>query len=54
MQKIFSDTRVLDKCAREKFSLTEDIMIENAASELERALIPHEKNPSGFYINRAA
>lgn len=54
MQKIFSDTRVLDKYAREKFSLTEDIMIENAASELERALIPHEKNPSGFYINRAA
>ena len=36
MQKIFFDSRILDKAARENFGLTEDIMMENAAMALEK------------------
>ena len=35
MQPLFLDTRILDKRVREEFYLTEDIMMENAASALE-------------------
>lgn len=38
MQKLFKDTRLLDKATVEKFGLTEDIMMENAASSLEKAV----------------
>ena len=38
MQKIFFDSRILDKAARESFGLTEDIMMENAAAALEAQL----------------
>ena len=36
MQKIFFDSRILDKAARDAFGLTEDIMMENAAMALEK------------------
>lgn len=42
MQKLFFDTRILDSSARENFSLSEDLMMENASSEMEKFL--HEKN----------
>lgn len=35
MQKLFSDTRVLDSSCRFSYGLTEEIMMENAASSLE-------------------
>lgn len=38
MQKLFSDTRCLDKLAEEKFSLTEEILMENAATGLENSV----------------
>ena len=38
MQKIFFDTRILDEKCRSKFSLSEDLMMENAASALEEKL----------------
>ncbi|MBP5437007.1 MAG: NAD(P)H-hydrate dehydratase [Treponema sp.] len=38
MQKIFFDSRILDKAARDAFGLTEDIMMENAAMALEKEL----------------
>lgn len=38
MRNIFADTRELDKAAREKYSLSEEIMMENAAAVLERAV----------------
>ena len=38
MQKLFSDTRCLDKLAEEKFSLTEEILMENAAAGLENSV----------------
>jgi hydroxyethylthiazole kinase-like uncharacterized protein yjeF len=34
MQKIFDSTRVLDKSAIEKYGLSEDVLMENAATEL--------------------
>ena len=39
MQSLFSDTRILDKAARERYGLTEELMMENAAAALERAVI---------------
>ena len=41
MQSLFLDTRVLDGIARERYGLTEEIMMENAASALERAVMQH-------------
>lgn len=41
MRPLFLDTRVLDKAARERYDLTEELMMENAASALERAVIRH-------------
>lgn len=38
MQKIFFDTRVLDNAVRQQFDLSEDLMMENAAAELENVL----------------
>ena len=38
MKNLYHDTRDLDKLAVQKYSLTEDIMMENAASEIERAM----------------
>lgn len=38
MKKIFKDTRILDAECRRKYSLTEEIMMENAGSELENVL----------------
>ena len=52
MQNIFFDTRILDKKSREKFSLTEEIMIENAAQGLESCVMPHVFHESARYINR--
>ncbi len=52
MQNIFFDTRVLDKKAREAFTLSEELMMENAAYGLEQAVVPHIFSESGRYINR--
>ncbi len=41
MRPLFLDTRVLDKAARERYDLTEELMMENAASALERAVMRH-------------
>ncbi len=38
MKNLYTDTRILDKTAREKFLLTEEIMMENAAIALETAI----------------
>lgn len=38
MRKIFFDTRKLDMACRERFCLSEDLMMENAASALEKKL----------------
>ncbi|MBO4705724.1 MAG: NAD(P)H-hydrate dehydratase [Spirochaetaceae bacterium] len=35
MKKLFEDTRLFDKAVREKFGLSEDVMMENAAASLE-------------------
>lgn len=35
MQKVFADTRALDESARKKYSITEAVMMENAAAALE-------------------
>lgn len=42
MQKIFFDSRILDKAARDAFGLTEDIMMENAAMALEKEVAAEE------------
>ena len=39
MEALFLDTRILDKTCREKFLLSEDCMIENAAAGLEDAVM---------------
>lgn len=52
MQKIFYDTRELDKAARDAYGLTEDIMMENAAAALERQGSEHFFTPDNKYINR--
>ena len=54
MQKIYSDTRELDKAARENFGLTEEIMMENAAAALESAGSPYFFSADKKYINRAS
>ena len=38
MRKIFFDTRKMDMVCRERFCLSEDLMMENAASALEKKL----------------
>lgn len=52
MQKIFFDTRELDKIAREKFALSEELMMENAALALEKAVL--ENIGQGVFIDRPA
>ncbi len=39
MQKVFTDIRVLDAAARKKYSITEDVMMENAAAALEKEVL---------------
>ncbi len=53
MQKIFKDTRILDKACCQKYFLTEDIMMENAAAALEEAVMAHIFSASNVYLNRA-
>lgn len=53
MQKIFFDTRENDRLCREKYALTEELMMENAAAALQEKVMEHVFNPSGFYLNRA-
>lgn len=52
MQKIFYDTRALDERARNLYSLTEDLMMENAASALEAECLPHILDGRSLYMNR--
>ena len=52
MQKIFYDTRELDKAVRNAYGLTEDIMMENAAAALEREGAGHFFSSDNKYINR--
>lgn len=52
MQKIFLDTRELDKAARDNYGLTEDLMMENASAALERFGQEHFFSPDNKYINR--
>ncbi len=54
MQKIFYDTRALDERARNLYSLTEDLMMENAASALEAECLPHILDGRSLYMNRAS
>ena len=42
MQSLFTDTRILDKAARERYGLSEELMMENAAAALEAALLRTE------------
>lgn len=53
MQKIYDDTRILDKACRENYFLSEELMMENAAAALEKAVMEHIYNPAGFYLNRS-
>jgi hydroxyethylthiazole kinase-like uncharacterized protein yjeF len=53
MKKLYKDTRILDQACREKYFLSEDLMMENAAAALESAVMAHIFNPSNFYLNRA-
>lgn len=41
MNKLFLDTRILDKNIRESCGLSEEIMMENAASAVEKSVIEH-------------
>ena len=50
MQKLFKDTRLLDKGTVEKYGLTEDIMMENAAAALEKAVFSGA-DKKGFQIS---
>ncbi len=52
MQKIFLDSRILDRKARENFFLSEELMMENAAAGLEAAVLPKIFHESGRYIER--
>lgn len=52
MKKIFLDSRPMDKKAREDFCLTEELMMENAASALESAVMPYVFHESSRYIDR--
>ncbi len=45
MQKLFFDTRTLDAVCRERYALTEEIMMENAATALERAVLAEKDGP---------
>ncbi|MCR4713165.1 MAG: NAD(P)H-hydrate dehydratase [Treponemataceae bacterium] len=38
MKKLFDDTRLMDKAVQEKFGLSDDVMMENAAAALENRL----------------
>lgn len=49
MKNLYTDTRILDKAAREKFFLTEEIMMENAAIALENAVISFFKAESNIF-----
>lgn len=51
MQKVFLDSRVLDKSCRDKYFLSEELMMENAAAALEDAVISHI-DPGARYIAR--
>ena len=42
MKKVFDDCRILDKKARERFGISEEIMMENAAAALENEIRAHE------------
>ncbi len=39
MQFLFTDTRILDRAARERYGLSEELMMENAAAALERVVM---------------
>ena len=39
MQNVYTDTRTLDRAAVSRFGLTEDILMENAASALESEVV---------------
>lgn len=54
MKKLFLDTRVLDKSAKEKYFLSEDLMMENAASALEKEVKFYLEKSSPFCIQRAS
>ena len=42
MQSLFTDTRILDKAAREAYGLSEEVMMENAAAALESSVLQAE------------
>ena len=53
MQKLFEDTRPLDKACIEKYSLSEDILMENAAAALEASVLAaagKEDFPENGYV----
>ena len=54
MQNIYMDTRVLDRIIRERCSLSEDCMMENAAATLEAAVLPQLRNTAGACLYRPA
>jgi len=52
MKKLFVDTRTNDQGVRTAYSLSEEIMMENAASALEAEVKKHCFSKSGIYLNR--
>lgn len=51
MKKIFESTRILDKAVIEKYCLTEDILMENAAIGLENVLLEYVEKTQKHDIN---
>lgn len=47
MKSLFLDTRILDKAARERYFLSEELMMENAAVALERAVLEQIASRAG-------
>ncbi len=54
MQNVFLDTRTLDEDVRTRYGLSEDIMMENAASALRECVLNHLAEDRSLCINRPA
>ncbi len=54
MEKVYFDTRVLDTCCRKQYGLSEELMMENAASALEQEVLHFIKSNPQKYMERAS
>ncbi|MGI5070538.1 NAD(P)H-hydrate dehydratase [Treponema pectinovorum] len=50
MQRVFKDTRILDAACQKNFLLSEDVMMENAASALESEIRLNSKNDEKIFV----